>query len=200
MKHLSTILTVLAVITSLGCSNHNRTSDSPLTAADVVSMLQDVEAGAQASSSGSGNVSEALALKDRTGAWVFAAFGPTHSMKIANILGFSNFKFVGLNVTLAEITDARVIFINVPDGNNALIVGIKTAATGDQFSYYAFVGNNGEINNGKFSVGMSGTSSAIHVESFDIQDGDLSDVIQLRLFDSNDVYIGKISTLTGFAM
>ncbi len=198
MKLLSPILTVLTIAMATGCSNHVRTSDNALTAADVQTMLQDVE-GAGASSGGSGNVADALSYKDREGAIVFVAHAPTPKVRVANVVSFRDFGFLGAadpqTLGLNSITDARVIFIDVPSREYALIIGIKAGS--DTFSYYAFTGSGG-IGNGEFTANLSGNTQ-ITVKSFDIQDGELGGVIQLKLFEG-DSYLGKVSTLTGFSL
>ena len=196
MKHLTTILTVFAMATSMGCSNHNRTSDTALTETEVQSMLQDME-GAQ-SASGSGDTSAALALKNTEGAIVYVA-ATSASMKVANIVSFFNFRFLGGDATqdygFNSISDARVIFIDTPAHESALIIGIKAGS--DSFSYYSFVGKGG-IGGGKYSANLSGTNAEITIESFDVNGGDLSSTIQLKLYDG-DGYLGKVSTLSGFS-
>lgn len=194
MKLLSAIIAGFGLLGLMACSNHNRESDSLLTAADVQTLLQDLE-GAQASGTGGGDMATALALKDQDGAFVFVSYAPTPSMKIANVVSFFDFAAFGFpdGTGVENITDARVVFIETPSQEVALIIGLKI--DGADWSYW--VGNGqGSISNGTFSADLNG----IRVRTHDLEDGELAGVIQLRLFDSSDNYLGKIPTLTGFSL
>lgn len=193
MKHLTSVLVIIAAVTLAGCSNHNRTSDSPFSPVDVQNMLQEVE-GAQAASGG-GDISAALTLKNEPGAVVYIAQAPTQSLKLINILSFLDLSFLGSAPDWNSITDARVLFIDLPDHRCSLIIGIKA---GDAYSYFAFSGS-GTISNSEFSASLTGSSNII-VQSYDVNSGDLSTVIQLKIFDSEGNYVGKVSTLDGFTL
>ncbi len=197
MKLFSTGLIALGLISLMGCSNHNRTSDSLLTAPDVEGVLQDLET-AQAASAGGADMASALALKDQEGAFVYLAYGPTPTMTIHNVVSFLSFTELGFpTITTLEdvnrITDARVVVIDTPNHDVALIIGLKMGDA--DYTYSVFTGS-GSISDGAFTAQLTGD---LVIKTFDLADGDLGDVIQIRIYKNGD-YLGKVPTLTGFAL
>lgn len=198
MKLLSTGLFALGLISLMACSNHNRSSDSLMTASDVQSVLQDLES-AQAASGNGGNMTAALALKDQEGAFVYLAYAPTPTVTLNNVLSFLDFSALGFPDIVTQedfdlITDARVIFIDTPGHEVALIIGIKKKDAAD-YTYSVFTGT-GAVSDGSFTANLS---NDIVLKTFDLTGGNLGDVIQLKLYNGSK-YLGKVPTLTGFSL
>lgn len=185
---------LIVTVSVLACSNHWRDADLGLTPAEMTSILGEVE---QASAQGSGNVSEALALKDDPNASIYFADAPSPIGQVSNVLGFFNYEFLGLpDLGFRDIAEARVIFFDAPQPEGgrkaALILGIKQKGQ-DLFTYYAYTGS-GSIDGREYEANLG----EIVVKSFDASEGGLADVIQLKVYEPGGGYLGKIATLVGF--
>lgn len=207
---MNTIRLMSCLILGFGlsaCSNHWRETGSKITAQEVATIVAEIET-SQATAGGSGNISEALALKDDPNASVYFADAypvskdrPTPVGAVSNILGFFNFEFINRpELGYGSITEARVLFFDAPqcDGcerKASLIIGIKEG--GDTFTYFAWVGT-GSIENDNYEAYLEGgTGTPIILKSYDIDAG-LDTVIQLKVYNSGGGYLGKIATLLGF--
>lgn len=195
---------ILTVAVS-ACSNHWRETNAQLNATDMQNMLAELDQ-AQQNAQGSGNMADALAVKDDPNASIYYAdafaTGPSPMGRIPNVLGFYNYEFLGLSdIGYKDISEARVLFFDAPqsDGSRlaALIFGIKQVGQ-DQFTYYSFKGD-AKISGGKYSATLLAADGAsnLYVDSYDV-DGGLDSVIQLKLFGNDGVYLGKVATLVGF--
>jgi hypothetical protein len=178
-----------------------------LSAEDVQKIISEIEQSAGASS-GSGNLSEALALKDDPNATVYYADafprtkdGPAPTGAVSNILGFFNFDFLGQSdIGFKNISEARVLFFDAPQASGprqaSLVIGMKLSGN-DSFTYYAFRGQ-GEIRDDVYEAFLEGgAGQPIIVRSYDIDSG-LASVIQLKVFSESGNYLGKIATLNGY--
>jgi len=187
---------LIIAVSLLACSNHWREANSGLTAADMQNILNEVDQ-ASAQSQGTGNMTEAIAMKDDPNATIFFADAPSPIGQVPNVLGFFDYNFLGLgDIGFRDIQQARVIFFDAPqeDGSRkaALIIGIKQVNQ-DQFQYFAFTGTS-SIDGSDYEANLG----EIIVKSFDASEGSLDDVIQLKLFEPGGGYLGKIATLVGF--
>lgn len=194
-------LTIFVMVTTLiaGCSNHWRETKTLLTAQDMQNILTEMDQ-ASAQSQGTSNLSQALLLKDDPNVSYFFADAPSEIGQVPNIVGFTSYEFLGLDADFGfrNISAARVLFMDIDDTHqSSLIIGLKT--TSDQFTYYAFTGSGG-ISGGVFKAELDGANgSHITLVSYDVSDSSLDSVIQLRVYDGNGNYIGKIATLVGFS-
>ncbi len=203
MNPVRLITCLIATVACAACSNHWRESNSGLTIADMQNVIAEMEQ-AQAQSQGSGNLAEALALKDDPDASIYYSDAPSPIGMVPNVLGFFNFEWLGLAADLGykDITAARVLFFDAPqaDGSRktALIIGIKSGS--DQFNYYAFTGTDADIADSSYQASLgNGTGTGdIIVKTVDVSGGSLDTVIQLKVYSSSGAYLGKISTLVGF--
>ena len=203
MSNARLISCLIVTVAVTACSNHWRESNSQLTVQDMQNVLAEMDV-AQAQSQGTGPMAEALALKEDPDVSIYFADAPSPIGQVPNVLGFFNFAFLGLDNTFGyqSITAARVLFFDAPqtDGSrkSALIIGIKS--TSDQFNYYAFYSEKGaEIATGTYQARLAGGSgNDIIVKTVDVSGGTLDTVIQLKVYDAANVYLGKISTLVGF--
>lgn len=203
------ILISMALIAGglMGCSNQWRETDPGVSPAQVQSMLSEVSSSAAAT--GGGGISQAMAIKDDPATAIYFAeaentggdsISPMGTVQ--SIISLYNFSFLGLNdLTRDQIQGTRIFFLvqKLGDGsfNCGLIIGIKRAGGDGNFSYYGLSGV-GSINDGEFAVKMTGDSGeAIQVTSFDVDEGDLLETIQLKVWDSMGNYNGKFSTLFG---
>ena len=183
-----------------GCSNHWREANGLLTAQDMQNILSEMDQ-ASAQAQGTGNLSQALALKDDPNVTYFFADAPSPIGQIPNIVGFTSYEFLGLDADFgyANISAARVLFMDTLDTHqSSLIIGLKT--TSDQFTYYAFTGSS-SIAAGEFRAELNGADGNLKLilQSYDVSEDQLDAVIQLRVFDANGAYLGKIATLVGFS-
>ena len=202
MNLVRLITCLIATVACAACSNHWRESKSGLTITDMQNVIAEMEQ-AQAQSQGSGNLAEALALKDDPDASIYYSDAPSPIGMVPNVLGFFNFEWLGLgDLGYNDIKAARVLFFDAPqtDGTRktALIIGIKS--TSDQFTYYAFTGTDADIADHSYQASLgngSGTGDII-VKTVDVSGGSLDTVIQLKVYSSSGAYLGKISTLVGF--
>lgn len=217
LRTLKTLFSVSLMIGVLGCSTHWREAD--VSEQQLEAAINDISA--NASSTGGGDTSQVLALKDDPSSIVYYAEAPGSMGSVANLIGITDFSFLGSGFDLwyGNITAARVIFVDLPSTTgrqDGLILGLQSSALGSStqtvtngdgttstvagFTYFAFTGT-GSINGGEFSAQMQGGGTVI-VRTTDVSDGDLDGVIQLRFYaadqSGNEVYIGKISTLAGF--
>jgi len=195
-------LTLLfALVSVLGCSNQWRDADAEIDSDDMLSMLEEVSE-AQGSSSGGGALSEALAFKDDESASIYFGDAPSPLGPVASIASIWDFQFLGADSSFSwrEVSEARVFFFDRPSSgssrDNGLVVGIKKQGE-ESFTYYGFTGT-GTLGKDEFVAELdNGSGTQITLRSFDIEDGDLAPVIQLKIYASG-TYIGKFATLVGF--
>lgn len=204
MKPIQLLFSLGLCLQLVACSNHWREFGGDVSADDVTAVLSEVD---QASSQGlgTGSMSEALSLKDDINASIYyaesrqdEAFG-----KVPNILGLYDYAFLGMdqNFGYTNIQNVRVIFMDAPqpDGSRkaSLIIGLMTATSGTQFTYYGFYGS-GEKGDQEYTATLSSNGQTIYLKTFDFSEEGLDPVIQLHIYDQNGNYLGKISTLMGF--
>ena len=76
-----------------------------------------------------------------------------------------------------------------------------TANTASSFTYYTFTGQ-GSVNDGEYSVTLTGGQRSITLRSNDLDGNTFRSVIQMRAYladdQGNQQYLGKFSTLQGF--
>ncbi|NJL24526.1 MAG: hypothetical protein HC902_04715 [Calothrix sp. SM1_5_4] len=192
------------------CSNQWREGDPGVTAEEMMTMLSEVNGAQGQATAAGGGVSEALKYKDDPNTTIFFADAP-HTIgkelltSVASLLSFWSFDFLGASgqgLSWETISDARVFFLTTPvDGGiyAGLIIGINSGGGG--FQYHAFTGT-GAVNGDEFAVSLSGGAGGLIARSYDVADGELAAVVQLRFWQAdsagNESYLGKISTLFGF--
>lgn len=193
-------LAAIALLASVSCSSRWREADSDID--DTVVMTSLAELG-DTGAAGAGGLADVLALKDQ-GSSIYYAEAPGSLGYVGNVLSLVDFTFLGApQGTIAnQISNARIFFFDLPTTSSrevGLIVGVKMGS--DTFSYSVWKGT-AASNNGKYEATLQGSSSNIVLRSYDIDQDDLTSVIQLRVYvieaDGQESYIGKFSTLIGF--
>ena len=206
-------ISIIGALLTTSCSYQTRTLESGITPAEMEANLAELEQ-AQSLSTSAGPMADVLAMKNKESMSVYYADAwkvrkdveglenPSAFGSVASVLSFNDFAFLGDTIGdlgYETITYARV-FVFVAGEEVGLIVGYKL--NDDAFTYRAFKGT-GSIADGSFDAVLeNGNGQTIGVQSFDLEDGDLANVIQLKvyMFDPNGEqrYIGKFSTLEGF--
>jgi hypothetical protein len=192
------------VIAFAGCSNQWRDADANITAAEMMEMLNSVTSSSNASS---GDLSQALALKDDPNAAIYFADAPDSvggMGSVASIASLVDWSFLGQDyatLSIWKINEVRVFFIDAPqaDGSRktALILGLKIESSAN-FTYFGFTGTASLGDNDYSTVLSAGGQVKLILKSLDAEDGDLEPVIQLKAYSPGDEEIGKFSTLVGF--
>lgn len=202
-KRLTFVFTVVALLATavVGCSNHWREVDHDISSEEVMAMLNEVGGG---QGFGAGDLTTALNLKDDPATAIYFADAPSSLGPVASVVSLMNFDFLGLpDLWWGAIAQARVFFMDTPTDSGrqaALIIGLDQGS--GTFSYHALSGSS-TIDGREFVAELSGGGQTrLVLRSFDVQDGDLAAVIQLKAYDhdssGNERYIGKFSTLVGF--
>ncbi len=177
------------LLSSLGCSTQWREGGSSVSESDVASYLAEAEGtqgfGAEQASDGSQVV-------------YFADTASKQFGSVANVLSFADFSFLGFTpeTSFLDFNEARVFFIQSSSGEQRLIFGLRSVGM-DGFQYVSFSGS-GSVTDGVFSATLSGPNGNIRVDSSDVIDGELAEVIQLKVFDAQDQYVGKVAAMIGF--
>lgn len=194
-----------------GCANEWRNVSAELSQADMESMLGEIQQNSQAQTMSTGSLQDVLAMKDDPNARIYFAYADNSDLKnkapmgpAGSILSLNSFDFLGLaNVTWRALVEARVFFFDVPaeGGRQAgLIIGLRTSQDG-ALQYVGLKGTS-SIADGELTAELSGGARTLYVRSYDVDGGELDQVIQLQAFEINDAgaesYIGKFSTLYGF--
>jgi hypothetical protein len=206
----------LTAASLLGCAERYRDADDGHNAQEVDQLFESLRN--RTATQGVNALSQAVALKDDpttdiyfaesypTVAGVMAPMGPPAAVTPVD------FPELGLNIGIDQIKNIQVFFLNEIDGNgrhnHALVMNIddgsgspplfaaaNTDGTGDDESY---VDDDG-VFHASFRLDSGVT---LNVESDDTEDGELANVIQLRLYIDNGqeapYFIGKISSLIGY--
>lgn len=205
------VLTILMSLFSLGCSNQWREGSPDRTPEEVMQMLQEAQ-GASSTGVSTGDLSAALQYQDQS--TIYFADAPSNVALVPNLLSFYdfangvyNFQWLGAGAeyySWDSISDARVFFFDHWDEQTqrslvGLVIGVNQ---GNGFVYHAFSGQQIASDEGEFRAELNGSGGTIYLHSFDVVDGALSDVIQLKVYTdssfSRESYAGKISTLIGY--
>lgn len=203
MKPLLALFTILILA---GCSNQYRDADAELSAAELLSMLNEI--GSVQGTSGSSSLSQALAMKDDPNASIYFADGPGPLGTPASIVSLVSFDFLGTagrDLWWGALQEVRVFFFDSPTVNgrkNGLILALKRHSS-NAFEYYGFTGYSALGDEDYEAVMLSNGQEKLVLRSFDVEDGDLAPVIQLQVYEidayGNENFIGKFSTLVGYA-
>ena len=196
-------LLLVLVTASAGCSNQWRDADANITGAELKEMMNSISS---ASNTSSGDLTQALALKDDPNAAIYFADAPDSvggMGSVSSIASLVDWSFLGqnyANLTHWNIKEVRVFFIDAPQGDSrktSLILGLKIDSA-TNFTYFGFTGTASLGDSDYSTVLSSGGQVKLILKSVDAQDGDLKPVIQLKASLPGDVEIGKFTTLVGF--
>lgn len=195
------VLFILVSLAIAGCSNQWREATPDRTPEEVEQLLTEVQ-NAQGQGFAAGNLTSALQFRDE--ADIYFADAPSNVAQVANLVSFFSFDWLGgsaAGLSMGQISEARVFLLARYNGdqiNTGLVIGLKA---GNDFNYYSFDGL-GDASDGEFVATLTGANSNILLRSYDVLDGELSDVIQLNVYQldsgGNEIYLGKISTLIGY--
>jgi hypothetical protein len=188
----------------LGCSNQWRTGDANISAEDMMALLNEVQS-ASTQSTGGGNLSSILAMKDDPNTTIYFGDAGPPQPNVLSVLAFDTLDFLasGQGYDWTNINSARVFFFDNPTGGHTdgLIIGILPNGA-QQFQYFGFYGA-GQIDSGTLTATLLGDNgNALIVRSDDVDGQTLTGTIQLRVYEldggGNEVYIGKVPSLEGF--
>lgn len=193
-------VSMLMIFSGTACSNQWREADAGATADGVIGMLEEAAKSDTVAASAVKEIETAAAS-------VYFAEAPGSLGTVASVVSLSYFNFLGKDnsYTFRNIGYARIFFLDNPfsdtQSDNTLILGIAEGST-NTLKYYTFTGE-GTFSDDYFeAVLKSSSGKKILLRTWDVEDGDFTNVIQLRVsdFDSkgNERYIGKFSTLVGY--
>jgi hypothetical protein len=190
---------------TIGCSTQYRTSDPQVSTEQLQQWLTDAANTSASAVGGTGTDVTTLAADPNTTIY-FADTGGTMG-PIATVLAFDNIDFWDPGTYVGSATSARVFFLDNPSGGtgshqDALVLGIGTAANGGVLQYKTFTGT-GSVDSGEFDFTFQGADGHTYTaRSFDLDGDNLAANIQLKIFttdtDGSEIYIGKFSILAGF--
>ncbi len=194
------LIFISIAISLLGCSNQWRDADAEITAQEMLSMLDQ----AQTSAGASGDLSQALALRQDPNSAIYFADAPGPLGSVASIASLTDWSFLGQaggDLWYGAIQEVRVFFIDAPQADGSRKAGLILAIMkkGESaFTYHGFTGASSMGDEEFESVLSSGGQQRLILRSMDVAEGDLAPVIQLKAWLPGDAYIGKFSTLVGF--
>lgn len=224
MRHTQKIFMLFALLVSTACSNQWRESDPGISAGDMLSLLAEAQptgGNVQSTGSGSDAISAAMTLKDDPNTVIYFADAPGSSGPVSSVLGLGNMDFlnIGEGLSWQDFSQARIFFLDgftTSGRQGILLLGLvqngvaapaaDPTAAGAQtsaFTYYGFQGSI-SVSGGTFTASLTGSNGAqINLHSDDVDGDQLMDVVQMRVYavdgSGTEQYIGKFSTLTGFA-
>ena len=210
---IRTLAISLFSLLSVACSNQWRDA-SGVTAEQMYAALGEVST-AQGASTGGGDLSGALAMKDQPGVRIyFAQSKNTKDGKgnfldpmgpVASIVSLTNLDFMGaVGLSWNVLEEARIFFFDVPTEaghTNGLILGVRKVGEAS-LTYAGFTGT-GTMNEADLVVTLAtGGVDKLVLRTFDVDGNDLENVIQMLVWDIDpsgaEFYNGKFSTLIGF--
>lgn len=200
-------IAIAFLLLSTACSNQYRTSDPQMSSDAMMQLLSEAQ-GTSTQSTGQDAIGQAMQMKADPNTTIYFADAPGPMGTVASVLAFDSLSFLGAGADLyyGNISQARVFFLDNPFAaggrQDVLIVGIASAASSGQFTYYSFSGS-GALDSGEFSVSFTGGDGrSFTLRSFDLDGDSLAAAIQLRAYTTdgsgNEVYLGKFSTLSGY--
>ncbi len=207
---LKKIILILALsFASSACSYQWMESDSGASADEVIGLLNDILGEVSAANAG-GSLQEFIEIKDNPNSTIYFAFGPGEMGSVASISSLVRYDFMGpggQDIFFDNIEEVKIFFAYVPEyaGNKAaLLIQLKVAGQASPitkaFSAVIAPGMDGEEY--VAILGEAGVEKLV-LRSYNVTDGDLEPVIQLRVsdFDSAtglETENGKFSVLEGF--
>lgn len=198
------IIFLMSALSLAGCSNHWRDADAGLSDQDLLLMLAEAQDVAAASSDSTG-VADIVAMKDQSGVSIFFADNAGPLGGVANVLSLVDFSFLGDegsdSLSVFSIENVRVFFLSVPVAgggfDTGLILGIQRSGEKD-YRYYGFRGV-GEIVDDQYVTELAKSDAlTLILRSDDVEEGDLTSVIQFHVYNAQDEELGKIPTMVGF--
>jgi hypothetical protein len=185
------------------CSQEWREGDAGLSGDEMMSLLDEAQSGNAYADSG---VTQALAYKTDPNTTIFFADAPGSMGPVPGVLALTDMSFLGSGgeqLSQYTVQAARIFFIDSPsleDRQNGLVIGVT--ADGGAMKYYGFSGQ-GHVDGDLFEATLTGAAGTrVTLRSWDTDDGQLQDVIQLRVYEydgaGNEIYIGKFTTLVGY--
>lgn len=200
MRAFIAILSLFLVAATAGCANQYRDVDPEITGEQVLQLLN--KAG-EAGASSVGDMQAALTLANSAGVTIYFSDGGGPFGGVANVLSLVEFKFLGddyADLSIWDFSDVQVFFmdrVTAQGRESALILGMQKKGQ-EGYRYYAFTGAS-DLSDGEFVAELqSGGQTKLIFNSLDVEGDELLEVIQLRVYNSDQQEIGKIPTLIGF--
>ena len=204
MTYQTTILVLTCALGFAGCSNQWRDDGLEISSEEMLTMLDEVK-GAQSASVNGNSLNEALSLRDDPSVVIYFADARDSGRSAVSVASLVSYGFLGEpNLGWDQVADVRVFYLNTVStsgSRDGLIVGLKKVGA-TAFTYYGLTGYS-EFNDDMFEsvLSMNGQERLV-LRSFDVEDGDLAPVIQLKAFEvgsnGSETYIGKFTSLVGF--
>lgn len=208
---LKILILALTVIHLLGCAERYRDADAGRTAKEVEELFRK-DLGAGVSAQGGGQASALEMINDPNTSLYFAESyvetpGAKPPMGPVEAVAPVDYPQLNMTVGLSEIKNIRVYFLDqyregrhnhsfaiYIEGQNKLLLAVTNDKNGNQ-------PESSVDDDGIFQVRFTTTNGTLLLESDDTTDGELQNVIQLRLSleDSGGTHtIGQISSMVGF--
>lgn len=201
-----TITLMFLAIALAGCSNQWREVNFDMDYQEVQQLFDEIQTSLESQPSSAKDTF--FALVEDPNATVYFADGPSEFGNVINVLSIIRYDFLGdqlAGLTFWDIQQVSVAFVYVPtEGGDqcALMVDITPAGSENAITrfYECYAAG---VDDGEFVAELIDINDVrIVLRSFDVSDGFLKDIIQLRVsdFDANgdEQPNGKFSTLIGF--